>query len=74
MCSSDLDGAAASAAVERAARAGPSAFQTALAADPVIAAALDRTRIEQLLDPASYLGATRTWIERALATYEAEVS
>jgi 3-carboxy-cis,cis-muconate cycloisomerase len=67
------DRAAASAAVQRAAQAPPPAFAAALEADPVIGAVLDRGHIEQLLDPASYLGATQTWIDRALACYEAEL-
>jgi 3-carboxy-cis,cis-muconate cycloisomerase len=66
------DRAAASAAVGRAARAAPGAFAAALEADPVIGAVLDRARVEQLLDPATYLGATQIWIDRALAGYEAE--
>jgi 3-carboxy-cis,cis-muconate cycloisomerase len=66
------DRAAATAAVERAARAGPGAFAAALKADAGIAAVLSRSRIDELLDPASYLGATQTWIDRALAGYEAE--
>jgi 3-carboxy-cis,cis-muconate cycloisomerase len=66
------DRAGASAAVERAARSGPEAFPGALAADPVIGSVLDRSRIDELLDPAGYLGATHTWIERALADYAAE--
>jgi 3-carboxy-cis,cis-muconate cycloisomerase len=66
------DRAAATAAVERATRAGPGAFATALAADEDIAAVLSRSRIDELLDPAGYLGATRTWIDRALAGYQAE--
>ena len=65
----DLD--AARAAVEQAARAAPSDFAAALAADPVIGGVLDRSHIDDLLDPAGYLGATQTWIDRALASYDA---
>jgi hypothetical protein len=36
----------------------------------VVGAVLDRSRIDELLDPAGYLGATRTWIDHALAAYE----
>jgi 3-carboxy-cis,cis-muconate cycloisomerase len=67
------DYGAARGAVERAAEAGAGAFAAALAADPMISAVLDTGRIEELLDPAGYLGATGTWIDRALARYEAEV-
>jgi 3-carboxy-cis,cis-muconate cycloisomerase len=66
------DRAAATAAVERAAGAGPGAFAAALAAEADIAAVLSPSRIDELLDPAGYLGATRTWIDRALAGFQAE--
>jgi 3-carboxy-cis,cis-muconate cycloisomerase len=45
-------------------------FAEALAADPVIGAVLDRARIDELLDPGGYLGATGDWIDRALAAHE----
>jgi 3-carboxy-cis,cis-muconate cycloisomerase len=62
---------AARAAVEQAWRAAPGDFAAALAADPVIGGVLDRSHIDALLDPAGYLGATQTWIDRALASYDA---
>jgi 3-carboxy-cis,cis-muconate cycloisomerase len=71
------DRAAARAAVERAAQcepAAPEVFAAALLRDRAIGGVLDRPRIEELLDPAGYLGATRTWIDRALADYEADTS
>lgn len=59
--------------VARAASAGPQ-FAAALLEDPVLAEALatagwDGPRLGELLDPATYVGATDTWIDRALAAY-----
>ena len=54
-------------AVGQAVRQAPGAegaFAAALAADPTVSAVLSRTEIDELLDPAGYLGATVTWIER----------
>jgi 3-carboxy-cis,cis-muconate cycloisomerase len=44
-------------------------FADALADDPLVAKVFDRARIDELLDPAGYLGATATWIDRALAAH-----
>jgi 3-carboxy-cis,cis-muconate cycloisomerase len=46
----------------------------ALAGDPVVATVLDRNRIDELLDPAGYLGVTTTWIDRAIAARAKEAS
>ncbi len=62
-------------AVSQAVRQAPGAegaFAAALAADPTVSAVLSRTEIDELLDPAGYLGATVTWIERALAAHDRE--
>jgi 3-carboxy-cis,cis-muconate cycloisomerase len=59
-------------AVSRAARQGQTTFAAALAADPVVGAVLDRQGVDDLLDPAGYLGATQIWIDRAVAAYERE--
>lgn len=65
-------------ATERVARAASARtpFAIALLDDPVLAEALaatgwDGPRLDELLDPATYLGATDTWIDRALAAYRA---
>jgi 3-carboxy-cis,cis-muconate cycloisomerase len=65
------DRAAARVAVGRAARDG-SGFAKALSGDALVGAVLDPAEIDELLDPAHYLGATATWIDRALAAHEAE--
>jgi 3-carboxy-cis,cis-muconate cycloisomerase len=39
----------------------------ALQRDPVVSARLDRAAIEQLIDPANYLGSTQGFIDRVLA-------
>lgn len=48
------------------------AFAKELAADPVVAAVAGIEELERLTDPASYLGATATWIERALAAFQTD--
>jgi 3-carboxy-cis,cis-muconate cycloisomerase len=60
--------AAAARAVAAAGRGRPD-FAAALAADEGIAAVVDRRAIDALLEPSGYLGATGTWIDRALAAY-----
>ena len=55
------------------ASAVPSAFRDALLAQPAVAAHLDAAALDALLDPATYLGATRTFVERALARAEREL-
>jgi len=45
------------------------AFAAELAADPVVAAVAGIDELRELADPARYLGATGTWIDRALAAY-----
>lgn len=40
-----------------------------LAGDPVVGEHLTRERIEELLDPAAYLGSARVFVERALAAH-----
>lgn len=56
-------------AVEATARQ-PTGFAAALARDPLVSSVLDPTQIDELLDPAGYLGASNVWIERALAAHE----
>jgi 3-carboxy-cis,cis-muconate cycloisomerase len=51
--------------------AGACDFAEALAAEPRIAEVLDRPRIDELLQPSGYLGASETWIDRALAAHRA---
>jgi 3-carboxy-cis,cis-muconate cycloisomerase len=43
----------------------------ALARDPAVSSRLDRAAIEQLIDPASYLGSTRGFINRVVAAARA---
>jgi 3-carboxy-cis,cis-muconate cycloisomerase len=64
--------AAAKAAVQAAATADGS-FRDALLAQPDVAAHLDAAALDVLLDPAGYLGATETFIERALARADREL-
>jgi 3-carboxy-cis,cis-muconate cycloisomerase len=64
--------AQAKAAVRAAARAD-APFRSALLAQPAIAAHLDAAAVDELLDPAGYLGATDELIARALARHEREV-
>jgi 3-carboxy-cis,cis-muconate cycloisomerase len=69
------DQAAARQAVSRALRLAPGTeggFAAALAADPLVSAVLSRAQIDELLDPAGYLGASATWIDRALAAHDRE--
>lgn len=61
-------------AVSRAARQGSTTFAMALAADPLVGTVLDRSGIDDLLDPAGYLGSTQIWIDRALAAYDKETA
>jgi 3-carboxy-cis,cis-muconate cycloisomerase len=56
--------------VQRAARSGVS-FRAGLLSDPAIASALSAEEVDQLLDPAGYLGATSTFIDRALQAHRA---
>jgi hypothetical protein len=37
-----------------------------------VGSVLSATQIEELLDPAGYLGASNIWIERALAAHDRE--
>jgi 3-carboxy-cis,cis-muconate cycloisomerase len=55
--------------VARVARDGGDDFAGALAADPDVAAHLDRGAIDALLDPAAQLGAAGTFVDRALEAY-----
>jgi 3-carboxy-cis,cis-muconate cycloisomerase len=55
------------AAVAEAAAGRP--FADALLAQPVVSDHLDADRLGRLLDPAGYLGATGTWIERAVTAH-----
>lgn len=68
-----LGRAAATAAVGDAARraggTGGAEFADALLSDPAVAAVLTRAELDDLLDPAAYLGATDTWIDRVLALH-----
>jgi len=54
--------------VQRAARSGTS-FRTGLLADPAITSVLSADEVDRLLDPAGYLGATSTFIDRALQAH-----
>jgi 3-carboxy-cis,cis-muconate cycloisomerase len=58
-------------AVEACARQ-PIGFAGALARDPLVSSVLSPTQIDELLDPAGYLGASNIWIERALAAHDRE--
>lgn len=58
----------AAAAVGRAARSAEP-FAAALGADPAVASVLDAAALDELLDPAGYLGSAGTWIDRALDAY-----
>ena len=64
--------AEAKAAVQAAATADGS-FRDALRAQPAVTAHLDAAALDALLDPAGYLGATDTFIERALARADREL-
>jgi 3-carboxy-cis,cis-muconate cycloisomerase len=54
--------------VQQAARSGRS-FRTGLLSDPAIRSVLSADEVDQLLDPAGYLGATSTFIDRALQAH-----
>lgn len=45
------------------------ALAAALLSDPEVAAVVEPAELDELLDPAGYLGATQTWIDRALARH-----
>jgi 3-carboxy-cis,cis-muconate cycloisomerase len=60
------------AAVQSAAAAGGS-FRDALLSQPAVVAQLDAAALDELLDPAGYLGATDELIARALARCEREL-
>lgn len=47
-------------------------FAAELRADPVVAAAIDVATLDDLLEPAAYLGATDVCIDRVLARFEQE--
>jgi 3-carboxy-cis,cis-muconate cycloisomerase len=47
-------------------------FAEALLRDPLVSSVLSRSQIDELLDPAGYLGASAIWIERALAAHDRE--
>jgi len=51
----------------RAALTGGPPFLDALAAEPKIAAVMDRAALEKLVDPANYLGAAPEMVRRVLA-------
>ena len=59
-------------AVQAAATAGGS-FRDALLAQPAVAAQLDAAALDELLDPAGYLGATGALIARALTRFDREL-
>jgi 3-carboxy-cis,cis-muconate cycloisomerase len=47
-------------------------FADALSRDPLVSSVLSPAQIDELLDPAGYLGASAIWIERALAAHDRE--
>jgi 3-carboxy-cis,cis-muconate cycloisomerase len=49
--------------------AGEGELADLLVADPLVGKHLSRERIEQLLDPADYLGSARLFVERALTAH-----
>ena len=49
------------------------AFRDALLAQPAVAAQLDAAALDELLDPAGYLGATGALIARALTRFDREL-
>lgn len=49
--------------------AGHGIFSELLSANPVVGENLSRERVEELLDPAAYLGSARVFVERALAAH-----
>ena len=56
-------------AIETAAGEGVG-FADGLTRDPLVGTVLSRSQIDELLDPAGYLGASAIWIERALAAHD----
>ncbi len=72
-----MDRAEASRLVGHAARRaaeGEATFADALTADDRIAARIDRRRIDELLEPSGYLGATDVWIDRAIEAHHAAIA
>jgi 3-carboxy-cis,cis-muconate cycloisomerase len=70
--SRSMDRSDATSAVRRAvqrARQSAGSFRAGLLADPVITAVLSADDLDELLDPAGYLGATSTFIDRALRAH-----
>ena len=59
-------------AVQAAATAG-GPFRDALLAQPAVAAHVDAAALDELLDPAGYLGATGALIARALTRFDREL-
>jgi 3-carboxy-cis,cis-muconate cycloisomerase len=57
----------------QAAAVADGAFRDALLGQPVVAEHLGASELDDLLDPAGYLGATGALIERALARCEREI-
>jgi 3-carboxy-cis,cis-muconate cycloisomerase len=53
----------------RRALAGEGTLDELLAADPLVGERLSRKRIEQLLDPAGYLGSAEEFVRRAMAAH-----
>ncbi|WP_433563229.1 3-carboxy-cis,cis-muconate cycloisomerase [Nocardia sp. CA-151230] len=51
-------------------RPDSAAFGDLLAAHPLIAGHLDRSRIDALLEPSAYLGSAPTFVQRALSAHE----
>lgn len=62
-------GAAVAEAARRAADTTAASFAEALLADPAVASVLTGSELERLLDPRGYLGASDTWIDRAVAQH-----
>ncbi|WP_306360236.1 3-oxoadipate enol-lactonase [Nocardia sp. CC227C] len=54
------------------AAAGEGEFAHLLAAHPLLAPHLDLARVEALLEPASYLGSTATFVRRAVTAHDAD--
>jgi 3-carboxy-cis,cis-muconate cycloisomerase len=70
--SRSMDRAKATSAVQRAVQQAvqsESSFRAGLLADPVVTAVLSADDLDELLDPAGYLGATSTFIDRALRAH-----
>jgi 3-carboxy-cis,cis-muconate cycloisomerase len=65
-----MDRSEARTSVQRAGRSGVS-FRDGLLSDPAITSVLSADEVDHLLDPAGYLGATSTFIDRALQAHRA---